>query len=625
MTPQNSDRSYENFSSKNIVSNLIRTSFIYANEMNVSTLDGMEASFNEVKANNFTGLLDSKNVTYNEGSTGSIETRLYDKLRKVVSVTDFGAVGDGITDDTIAIQNAFNAVKSNGGYLIFPNCPIFYKITSQIGTSQTNASDLANNVTIEFQNCTIKWFGTNQVFGQGAIVVEGNNITLTGKLTLTSSIPIIWNADPTGQQTLTGLVVGGKGNRRLLPLIQYAVSGVFVDGITVTNFRDPFSVYGASNVVIKQCTVTDYLSTGILIDDCLSNIEVHSCRVERGYDDNFFARHYPNTPWALANTYVGDLRIHNNHFDKSFAKNCGVGGYSDVNIHHNWMGNSWFASLNVESYSGPWYDNSNRISINNNVIYQPARLFEPNNLSLPAVKRAPLGDTTLSVGISLREDLPATYPLLTVKNVDISNNIIYSPTTHAISASNTINVSIVGNVMIADRFVKNAVNYDTQGSAIWAEDCDSVSVCGGNRIEKSSSPSSIQWTTSYYFRGTIHTSNIRVIGNAVENYVNALFEALDTSNISQYLTYSGPSLNTTLVVNTITVPPNQSSILTTTLLGVIPGDIINVSGTPGFSPYVFLADVSSNNNVNITVINISGDTSSKSGTLYLQAQKIPHP
>lgn len=38
----------------------------------------------------------------------------------VINVTDYGAVGDGVADDTNAIKQAVHAVNTKGGYLYFP-------------------------------------------------------------------------------------------------------------------------------------------------------------------------------------------------------------------------------------------------------------------------------------------------------------------------------------------------------------------------------------------------------------------------------------------------------------------------------------------------------------------------
>jgi hypothetical protein len=66
---------------------------------------------------------DASGVTYDPPFTGGVATTVQDKLAQTVSAKDFGAVGDGVTDDTIALQawancGAKNLYWNEGQYLV---------------------------------------------------------------------------------------------------------------------------------------------------------------------------------------------------------------------------------------------------------------------------------------------------------------------------------------------------------------------------------------------------------------------------------------------------------------------------------------------------------------------------
>lgn len=68
---------------------------------------------------------------YKPAGTGAVARTVQDKLREFVSVRDFGAVGDGVADDTAAIQAAIQAARlAGGGQVWFPKG--IYKTTSPI-------------------------------------------------------------------------------------------------------------------------------------------------------------------------------------------------------------------------------------------------------------------------------------------------------------------------------------------------------------------------------------------------------------------------------------------------------------------------------------------------------------
>lgn len=58
-------------------------------------------------------------VGFIQAGTGAVNRTVQDRLREVYNVKDYGATGDGATDDTTALTNAYNACPA-GGCLVFP-------------------------------------------------------------------------------------------------------------------------------------------------------------------------------------------------------------------------------------------------------------------------------------------------------------------------------------------------------------------------------------------------------------------------------------------------------------------------------------------------------------------------
>src|SRR5207253_1758745 len=85
--------------------------------------------------------------------------------RSYVDVLEGGAIGDGISDDTAAIQAAINALSAAGGVVYFPVPSASYKITDTltIGTGTSSSASTKQGVVLvgEGMPGSPPWFGTN--------------------------------------------------------------------------------------------------------------------------------------------------------------------------------------------------------------------------------------------------------------------------------------------------------------------------------------------------------------------------------------------------------------------------------------------------------------------------------
>lgn len=121
--------------------------------------------------------------TYTPSGTGADSRTVESRLNERRSVKDFGATGDGTTDDTTAIQDAIDSFDGNGGVLYFPS-----------GSYRTTATITINNNGIYLIGDGM--IGTLTVLGKTRIVadhtsgpvirVQKENCTIEG-MTITAS------------------------------------------------------------------------------------------------------------------------------------------------------------------------------------------------------------------------------------------------------------------------------------------------------------------------------------------------------------------------------------------------------------------------------------------------------
>ena len=128
--------------------------------------------------------------------TGAVNRAINLKLAEMVSVKDFGAIGDGTTDDTTAIAAAITYIGSlNGGDIYFPQGT--YKISTPLvlANSQNLVGD-TNGTTIYNSSTTQETITA----GTNPIIFNGNKSYITG---------INFTGNPAGANTCHGINIQG--------------------------------------------------------------------------------------------------------------------------------------------------------------------------------------------------------------------------------------------------------------------------------------------------------------------------------------------------------------------------------------------------------------------------------
>jgi len=224
-----------------------------------------------------------------------------DKMRDFVSVKDFGAVGNGSTDDTAAIQAAITSLVATGGTVYFPIGE--YKVTSTITWAN-------NNIFLEGAGLGATTISTFIASGNVFAITNASgggisNLNIIADTTQTSGAGVhltnCYNVKVSdvviGYGLNVGVQIDGGAGQFVNTIENFIISDCFNGialGVTGTQPQDTF----LTNGIIGSCT-----NAGILVKQSsglyASSIDIISCAT--GFST------FPDTAKSVVNSFFTDV------------------------------------------------------------------------------------------------------------------------------------------------------------------------------------------------------------------------------------------------------------------------------------------------------------------------------
>lgn len=208
------------------------------------------------------GTTGAESVSFQQAGSGSTLRNVSDKLKEFVSVKDFGAVGDGVTDDTTAIQAALTAslqVCFDGSYKI--SAPLILRSGHSLRSTNKRARIVRNTSVTPF----------DMVVGVSVTDITIDNLQFDGVAKTTVTVAAnrycairLWDNN-TGVQCKRVAIKNCRFDKTTSAEIQ-------AEGV-----RGVIALEQCSDVEISNCQFYDNRATCIFWYDNTDNVRVSDC------------------------------------------------------------------------------------------------------------------------------------------------------------------------------------------------------------------------------------------------------------------------------------------------------------------------------------------------------------
>jgi len=218
-------------------------------------------------------------INFTQPYTGAVTRTVTSKLLDTVSVKDFGAVGDGVNNDTAAIQAALNAMGNKGGGSVYIPAGVYNTTNVVLVPSYVNFYGDGIGKTIirhpvSYNQPFIRTVGTTHSSISSLTVdhvtnqTNGNGIELIPAGVGGGTIP---TGTPTTYATVQNVEVLGTNTHQYLIWSQGAkytkILNNYVDGGVATedvnSGQDGIEIYGGDDVLVQGNTVRNIGNAGI--------------------------------------------------------------------------------------------------------------------------------------------------------------------------------------------------------------------------------------------------------------------------------------------------------------------------------------------------------------------------